>query len=293
MFKRLLICTDLVDGLQRLVDFIPSLAVGGVEQIVFLYVAAISADQAVPHVDESAIAAARKRLTVSNVPEGVEVKIEVQSGQPIERILSMIATHQSDIIFVGAQSRSLLTEKLFGSTTTSLCQRIKIPVLILRPQLLSTYTIEELDLRCRHLFRYFLIPYDGSSVADYLIEQVKQAARDRAPDSLDACLLCWVVEGGGRRALSALMKEEETKKAKAKLEQVKGELAALGLEVTTQLLYGEAVPEILLAAQEFDISAITIASDSFGKLMELSVPSFAGELLRRSWHPVIYFPMKG
>ncbi|GAB4242234.1 MAG: universal stress protein [Elainellaceae cyanobacterium] len=293
MFKRLLICTDLVDGLQRLVDFVPSLAVGGVEQIVFLHIAAISQDQAVPRVNEEEVAAARKRLTVaqSKVPEGVDVRVDVQSGQAVDRIQNAIATYKSDIVFVGSQSRSLLTEKLFGSTTTSLCQRIKIPVLILRPQLLSTYTVEELDLRCRHIFRYFLIPYDGSNVADYLVKQIKQIAQDRASESLDACLISWVVETGGRRALSALVREEETKKAKTKLQQVKAELESLGLQITTQVLQGEPVPEILMSAQEYDITAIAIASDSFGKLLELSIPSFAGEMLRRSWHPVIYFPL--
>lgn len=293
MFQRLLICTDLVDGLQRLVDFVPSLAVGGVKQIVFLHVIPLSREQAVPRVNEEAMNAARTRLAVAKnqAPDGVDVQIEVQSGQPIDRIISTAETYKSDIILVGSQSRSLLTEKLFGSTLMAMCNRVKVPVLIFRPQLLSTYTVEELELRCRHLFRYFLIPYDGSSIADYLIKRVKAEAKDLPPDSLKECLLCWVIEGGGRRAVSDLIKAEETKKATAKLATLKTEMEAFQLKVTTEIFYGEPVPEILMAAQEYDISAIVIASDSLGKLLDLSVPSFTGELLRRSWHPVIYFPM--
>lgn len=293
MFQRLLICTAFVDGLQRLVDFVPSLAVGGVQQIVFLHVLQISGDQAIPRVDQNEIEAVRQRLAVaeSNIPPGVEVRIEVQYGQPVDRILSTAAKYQSEIILLGTQSRSLLTEKLFGSTTMALCQRSKIPLMIFRPQLLSTYTVEELNLRCRHLFRYFLIPYDGSDVAGYLVKRVKALAQDRSSESLEACLLCWVVETIRRRSVSALMQEEETKKAKTQLEKVKADLETLNLEVHTEVVQGEPVPEILLKAQVYDITAIVTASDSLGKILELSVPCFTGDLLRRSWHPVIYFPI--
>ena len=293
MFQRLLICTDLMDGVQRLVDFVPSLAVGGVQQIVFLHVVQISGDHAVPRVDQDALEAARRRLSTAqtSIPDGVEVHVEVQSGQPVDRILNTAATYKSDIIILGTQSRSLLTEKLFGSTTMALCQRAKIPLMVFRPQLLSTYTVEELNLRCRHLFRYFLIPYDGSNVAEYLVKRVKELAQNRPADSLDECLLCWVVETVRRRSVSALMQEEETKKAKTQLEKVKADLETLKLKVSTEVMQGEPIPEILLKAQVYDVTAIVAASDSLGKILELSVPCFTGDLLRRSWFPVIYFPI--
>lgn len=293
MFQRLLICTDLVDGLQRLVNFVPNLAVGGVQQIVFLHVVQISKDQAVPHIDQDELAAVRQQLSAAqnNVPQSVEVHIEVQYGQPVDRILSTATTYKSDIILLGTQSRSLLTEKLFGSTTMALCQRSKVPLMVFRPQLLSTYTVEELDLRCRHLFRCLLIPYDGSNVAEYLVKRVKELAQNRPSESLEECLLCWVVETTRRRAVSALMQEEETKKAKTQLEKVKADLEMLNLNVNAEVLQGEPVPEILLKAQVYDITAIVTASDSLGKILELSVPCFTGDLLRRSWHPIIYFPI--
>jgi nucleotide-binding universal stress UspA family protein len=292
MFQRLLICTDLVDGLQRLVDFVPSLAVGGVQQIVFLHIVPLSGDQAVPRADKEAMEAARQKLAVAqtNVPSGVEVHVEVQCGQPVDRIFDTANTYKSDIILMGTQSRSLLTEKLFGSTTMALCQRTKVPLLVFRPQLLSTYTVEELNLRCRHLFRYFLIPYDGSDVAKYLVNQVKSLAQNRAPESLEECLLCWVVEEVRRRALAELVKEE-TKKAATELEKVKADLETLDLKVSTEVLQGTPVSEILMAAQVYDITAIVCASDSMGKILELSTSSFTGDLLRRSWHPLIYFPI--
>jgi nucleotide-binding universal stress UspA family protein len=286
MFQRLLICTDLSDGLHRLTHFVSSLAAGGVKQITFLHIIPVSGTREIPRIDEQKIAAVRDRLTPSPC-EGIDVQVEVEWGKPIEQILSAIKNHQPDLIMVGTPTRSLLTEKLAGSTLMDLCQRVTVPLMILRPQLLGAYTSEELDLRCRHLFRYLLIPYDGSRTADYLLGQVKQKAQNRPKDSLEECILCWVYQASGRRGLP---KAEFPEASKVKLAAAKEELMALDLQVSTEVLEGTAIQEVLMTAQEHDVSAIAIASGSLGKLIEISSPSFAGEILRRSWHPVIYFP---
>lgn len=286
MFQRLLICTDLSDGLQRLTQFVPSLAAGGVRHITFLHIIPISGEREIPRIDEQEVAAARDRLTTPAY-EGIEVQVKVEWGKPVEQILNAAKAYQPDLIMVGTPTRSLLTEKLMGSTMMALCQRITVPLMILRPQLLSAYTLEELDLRCRHLFRYFLIPYDGTKTADYLLDQIKQKAQNRPENSLAECRLCWVYQSLGRRNLP---KVEFSEASQAKLAEAKAQLSALGLQVSTEVLEGTAIQEVLMSAQEQDISAIAISSGSLGKLIEISSPSFAGEILRRSWHPVIYFP---
>lgn len=288
MFQRLLICTDLTDGLQRLVNFVPSLAASGINHITFLHVIPLPEGREIPRPDPEKTQRAYSRLAVAQQQASAEVtvQIKVEWGRPVDLILSTIKTDRPDLVLLGTPSRSLLTEKLFGSTMTGLCQRTPIPVMIFRPQLLSTYTREELELRCRHLFRYFLIPYDGSGTANYLVRQVKQQAQNRSKDSLQSCLLTWVVEGGRRE----LPVGEQKKQAQTEVASVQTELEALDLSVTAQVLEGEAVVEVLLTASEYDISAIVTASDTFGKLVELSARSFTGEILRRSWHPVIYFP---
>jgi nucleotide-binding universal stress UspA family protein len=286
MFQRLLVCTDLSDGLHRLVHFVPSLAAGGVKQITFLHVIPISTGREIPRVDEQKVAAARDRLTPP-AADGIEVKVEVKWGRPIDQILGTAKDYQSDLILVGTPTRSLLTEKIMGSTMMELCKQISVPLMILRPQLIGAYTSEELNLRCRHLFRYLLIPYDGSQTADYLLGRVKQKAQERPGDSLEECKLCWVYQTSGRRDIP---KAEFSEASKAKLAAARGELTALGLQVSTEVVEGVAIQEVLMTAQENDVSAIAISSGTLGKLIEISSPSFAGEVLRRSWHPVIYFP---
>jgi nucleotide-binding universal stress UspA family protein len=258
------------------------------QQIVFLHTAVISPEREVPRIDDDEIQSLRDRLigALSEVPDGVEVKVEVQPGRPIDTILRVSQEQDSDLIIVGMAGQNLLQEKLFGSTTMELCHRTTIPIMTLRPQLISTYTTEELDLRCRHLFRYLLLPYDASGSADYLINRI-QTTLDANPDrSLECLLLCWVFEEQTRRSLP---REYDESSAQQRLNEVKTNLESVNAQVESEIREGNPLSELLEAALERDISAIAISSSS-NRLLGWSVPSFAQEILRRSWHPVIYFP---
>lgn len=289
MFQHLLICTTLQDGLQRLIHFVPDIAASGVRKIIFLHVLPIE-DRGIPKPDVEKVEQARAQLThaTSELPAGIEVKVEIQSGRPAERILATAQEHHADLVILGTESRNLLTEKLFGSTAIALCQARKVPVLILRPQLISTYTVEELALRCRHLFRYFLIPYNGSRASEHLLTQIRQAGTARSFTSLQECFLLWILEEHAR--VDKLLHQSRRQEAETKLATAKAELEQVDLKVITQVVEGEPIPETLKIAVEHDITAIALASDTLGRLGELSKPSFAGEMLRRSWHPVLFFP---
>lgn len=289
MFKRLLFCTDFSDGVHRLAHFIPSLAKTGANQIVFFHAVPLDGGT-IPRVDEQAVQAARDRLSVAlkDLPAGVDVKVEIESGRPSDLILKVAAKHQADLIILGMPIRGRITEKLFGSTSMKLCERTPLPLMVLRPQLISTYTSEELDLRCQHLFRNLLIPYDGSDTAKNLIQQIKTLAADRPASSLQQCHLCWVVEDVTRRDLP---KDYHVEPARKELADIKAELESINLQVEpVEVRQGDPIVEILESAQMADVSAIATTSGSLGKVQEWSIPSFTRELLHQSWHPIIYFP---
>lgn len=288
MFRRLLVCTDLSDGLQRLVNFIPSLAIAGVQQVTFLHCVPLNESGAIPRVDQDKMNSARDRLSVAIAQTSVDVQVVVESGRPRDTILRIAKEVESDLIVVGTPVRSLLAEKIFGSTAIALYERTPIPILALRPQLISTYTTEELALRCQHLFRHLMLPYDGSETAKYLIEQLKQLV-SQPNRVLQACYLSWVVDDVDRRGIPL---EPKVQAAEAALAAVKAELISLNLQVETEVLLGLAVPEILKASVEPDISAIAVCHGARNQFLKMSVPSFTAELLRQSWHPVIYLPFK-
>ena len=288
MFQRCLICTDFSDGLDRLINFVPSLAKGGLQQIVFLHSVPLWEEGKIPRIDEEEIAAAKIHLSeaLTTIPEGVEVKIEIPSGRPLETIPRILETYQIDVILVGTPIRNSLQEKIFGSTSMGLAKLTETPLMIFRPQLVSTYTQEELDLRCQHLWRYLLIPFNDSEAARYLVERVKKYAQTCSNGSLKQCLLCTIVDNGGRREEITNYRLQE---AREKLTSLKAELEQLDLEVNIEVRQGNPLTEILNIALTFDISAIAIASDYRSNLLEWTVPSFANDLLHRSWFPLLFF----
>ncbi|NES94916.1 MAG: universal stress protein [Desertifilum sp. SIO1I2] len=289
MFRRALICTDFSDGLHRLANFVPSLGASGLEQIVFFHTVPLLEVGGIPREDKQKIEKAQSRLgkALENVPDGLEVNVEVlSSNKPQDSIFKAAQTHHSDVIITGANTRSLLNETVFGSTTLSISEQTSTPLMVLRPQLISTYTCEELDLRCRHLFRYIMLAYDDSDSAKYLLDRFKTTAQNRPANSLQECLLIWVIEDGGRRELRS---PEQLEEARQKLENIKQDLVALDLKVQVEVRRGEPLLELLDAALEFDISAIAVSSTRSNKLLEWSAPSFSSEVLRRSWHPTLFF----
>ena len=291
MFKSCLICTDFTDGLYRFIDCVPNLAKCGLKKIVFFHSVPLWEEGEVPRVDEEKMERAKQRLqkALDNVPDGVEVKVEVLSGKPLDTIPRVLKNHPVDVIMTGTPIRSLLQEKFFGSTSTGLAKLTPQPLNIIRPELITTYTLEELDLRCSHLWRYLLIPYNDSKTARYLIDEIKKYAKNRPENSLQQCMLMSVVDDCGRKSVLA---EQRVEEAKTKVASVKEELEALDIEVNTLVKVGDPLQEITTAALDYDISAIAIGTDYRNSLLQWTVRSFANDVMRSSWFPVLLFSPK-
>lgn len=289
MFQRALVSTDFKDGLYRLGKVVPSLVEGGLGNIVFFHNVAVQTDRSVPRVNEEGMEKARQRLQeiVQKAPEGATVEIHVTCGRPSDNILSQVKETSSDVLFLGMPTRNVLSEKLFGSTTMGLVERTPIPMMILRPQLVSTYTTEELAIRSRNLFRYLLIPYDGTDGANKFLKTLQAQLRETPPPPSHKYLLLWVIDDSIRRELRGDNPMEE---AEERLHKAGDILRELGAEVETEVREGDPLEEILLAAEQYDISAIATSSRGIGGFMRWSVPSLTREILRQSWHPVLFFP---
>ncbi|MGB3298936.1 MAG: universal stress protein [Phormidesmis sp.] len=291
MFKRVLVCTDFSDSLQRLADFVPDLVKGGMNHIVFFHSVPLMTSREIPCVDEEKISKARQKLSAaeSAVPEGARVEIDVVSGRDSDNILRAVKKHQPDIIISGMATRTALNERVFGSTTMNLVDKLDVPILILRPQLIATYREAELAQRCQNMFDYLLLPYDGSSSAKKLVDRIKVRIKADPDGALKTCLLCWVIDDSGRIA-----SENPVKRAQAELEKVKADLEGFGTEIKSEVIAevrtGNPLDEILKSGEVHDISAIAICSGNTGGILKFTVPSFTSAILRSSWHPIIHFP---
>jgi nucleotide-binding universal stress UspA family protein len=291
MFQSCLICTDFTDGIYRFLDCVPNLAQCGLKKIVFFHSVPLWEEGGVPRIDQEKIEKAKQRLQVAlkNVPESIDVQIEVLCGKPLDTIPRVLKKHQIDVIITGTPIRNIAQEKAFGSTSAGLAKITSQPLNIIRPELITVFTLEELALRCQHLWRYLLIPYNNSETAHYLIREIKQYAQNRPENSLKQCMLMSVIDDGGKRSM---MVEQRMKEAETRLESVKQELEALDIEVNTLIMRGNPLQEITKAALDFDISAIAIATDYRSNLLQWTVRSFANDLMRSSWFPILLFSPK-
>lgn len=286
MFKCSLVCTDFDDSLQRLIKFVPDLVQSGLDQIVFFHNVSLTKEREIPKVDETAVAEAKSKLGEASktaLPDGKSVIIEVRSGLVIDNIAKVARCYDADVLILGTPTRSLLSEKLFGSTTTGIANQLNIPLVILRPQLVATYRKQELAFRCQALFDHMLVPYDGSKSAKHLVAKLKTCADNTGYPK--QCTLCWIIDDGIRVEL-----RESEAQAQTQLDQVKTDLVSVGVEVFTEIRQGDPQCEILKSAEVNDISAIAICSGKSKGILKWSVPSFTSALLRSSWHPVIHFP---
>ncbi|MBL1211552.1 universal stress protein [Geminocystis sp. GBBB08] len=290
MFQRCLICTDLTDGLQRLVAEVESLAHSGLTEITFLHSVPLWEEGQVPRVDMEKIEWAKEKLFSPLTYSGdhLKVNIEVISGNVVDNILKIVQKYTPDFIITGTPLRSSLQERIFGSTTMDLSKKVKIPVMILRPQLISVYTTEEIKLRCSKLNNYWLIPCYDVDNARYLLEQIKLYATEKPSKVKHKYLILAVIDDVSR---SELIVKNSVKDAQQKLAEVKKDLESFGLEVEVLVTTGNPLQETLNTALIYDIQAIAIADDQ-DSLLDWTVKSFTQEVLHRSWFPVVFFPFK-
>lgn len=288
MFQRCLICTDLTDGLQRLVSDVKSLADSGLTEITFLHIVPLWEEGQVPRINVEEIELAKEKLSsaLAYSDDEVKVNVEVTSGNIIDNILKVIKKYKPDFVITGTPLRSSLQERIFGSTTMDLTKKVKIPVMILRPQLISVYTSEEMKIRCSKLNDYWLVPCYDIDNTRYLLERIKFYAKEKPSTVKHKYLFLVVIDDVSR---SDLIVENSVKDAQQKSEVVKKELESLGLEVEVIVTTGNPLQETLKAALTHDIHAIAIADDQ-DSLLDWTVKSFTQEVLHRSWFPVVFFP---
>ncbi|MFS8900217.1 universal stress protein [Synechococcus sp. H60.2] len=292
MFKNVLIATDCQDGLQRFGKCLDALHSNGIQRLVFLHSLIWKDDDIGLPEDPTPKIETKKaqfRQLLGTIPEGLEAKVLVQVGQPVDLILKGIQTYSSDLLITGMGIHNLLTEKLFGSTTVELLPRLNIPLLVMRPQLLAVFTLEELRLRSRHLFRSLLVPFDFEEPRRQLLSRLGQLLPGTS--QCQSVTLLYVVDPSARRNQGTPV-EVLKRKAEADLAQVVGPLSeqVQPLQVRALVRVGSPLQEILATAAAEDVTAIATASPRVGSFWEWSVRSLTGEILRQSWHPVLFFP---
>lgn len=295
MFKHGLVCTDFSDGLDKMIHFVPALGEGGFQEVTFLHSVAIWDEGEIPRIDHEKVEEAKKRLSpaLENVPDNIKVNIEVVSGNPTDNILAAIKKYKVDLVITGSPVTNSLEQLFFGSTTAKLKNKLNIPMMILRPQLISVYRHDEFALRCRNLNRCWLVPYDDSPRYHYLVEKIRNYSQEEQNGILEECLFVSVIDEVSR---SEILIENKVREAEKMLTSIQESFASSPLKIRTFVRKGNLLEEVFKIALENDVSAIALAENSqeesiLDRILNLAIGSNANYLLNCSWFPLIYFPI--
>jgi len=294
MFKRLLVATDGEDCLERLGSCLRELHATGIEQFTFVHAATWPDDGlGIPHSTHPQITDMETRLhqAIHDAPDGMTVLVRVLFGKPADAILRVAAETQSDVVLLAMSRQGFLSEKVFGSTTISLLPRLGIPALIMRPALLEALTLAELRTRCAHLFQYLLLPYDFEPNAVTVLEKITHSIETDPRSSCRHLTLIYVLDTTS--LLSQIAANEQINHAQKRLAEVAAtyQHRLPQVTVTACVRQGSPFTEVLREAAATDVTAIALGSRKPGGFVEWSIPSLSGEILRKSWHSILFMPI--
>ena len=294
MFKRLLVATDGEDCLERLGSCLRQLHSIGIEQVTFVHAATWSDDGVgIPASTHPQITEMETRLwtAIQDPPATMTVLVRVLFGKPADVILRVATETHADAVILAMSMQGFLAEKVFGSTTMSLLPRLGIPALIIRPALLGALTLAELRSRCAHLFHYLLLPYNFEANATTVLEKITRALEADPQPKCAHLTLLYVLDTTSR--LGQMTAKEQLPQSQQRLADVAAayQRRLPQVTITAKVRQGSPLTEVLREAAATDVTAIALGSRKPGGFMEWSVPSLSGEILRKSWHSILFMPL--
>ncbi len=220
-----------------------------------------------------------QRLATRLEAEGLSAECRVIDALPATAIVDLAARREVSMIVIATHGRRGLGRIALGSVTDKVLQAAPCPVLVLRGS-------EQRDiLRMDHL----LVPLDGSALAEQSLAPAADLAR-RFGARLTLCQVLQPAEMLPERLRDAMGELAERQRAAAEdyLEAQAETLRSEGLDVATELAYGEDVAETLIERVEReDVDLVAMTTHGRGGLRRWAYGSVADRLVRHSQAPVL------
>lgn len=239
-------------------------------------------------VRERSIAEWNIPITIATLNDDAEANV---SQTVPERLAAYAHANAVDLIVMTTHGYGGLERAWIGSVSDALVRSSAIPVLLTRPNELS------LPVTAPPLFRHILIPLDGSTLAEQILEQAHTLGDYTEADYT----LLHIVEtsASGQFSFPSVGQDVYTEHVRAQqmemrsyLEQVAERLRAKNCTVETYVRVAKHVASAILeVAQEHKADLIAIATHGRSGLSRLLIGSVADKIVRASTLPVcIYRP---
>ena len=295
MFARVLFPTDFSAYANAVFACLPDLKPAGMGQVVLLNVIR-SGDVPWLEVNQEALDRVRwsveEQLNVARMAlegEGLRVVTRVEYGSPAATIVRVAEEERVELIFLGAQGRTLAQEVLLGSVAYEVVRRASVPVLLYKFEVVRELGHIECRRICRQMFQRVLHPTDFSECAEEAFQVVKQLGEAGTRE----VVLLHVQDERIMRHRPAEQVAEFDREDVARLEAMCRTLRVFGLQARYLLRHGIPYRETLRVAEEVDPCLIVLGSLGRSAVREILAGSTLENVIRFCRQPALIIRWKG
>lgn len=293
MFGRILFPTDFSAYSNAVFDCLPELQPAGARDVILLYVIRES-DVPLPEtINRESLErvrwSAEELLNIAKMAlegKGMRAWTRIEYGSPAARIAEVAQEENVNIIVLGAQGSSLLAEVLLGSVAVEVLRRSRVPVLLLKFEVIRELGRVECRRVCKELFRKVLIPTDFSDCAQNALQLVK---RLKSAGTQEVIVL-HVQDERAMRHRSPEQLAQFDQEDRERLERIERDLLLYGLPARTILRHGIPFREVMRLVEEENPGLIVMGTHGRGAVQEMLLGSTLESVARVCRHPVLAVP---
>jgi nucleotide-binding universal stress UspA family protein len=226
------------------------------------------------------------RLAGEYRDRAVRTEYYVAAGPVAQAIDVLISELDVDLLVMSTHGRSGISRFMLGSNASAVIQRLRRPVLLLRPQALADGSLP--------VIHKVLVTLDGSSFAERVLPWMQQVSTATGAEAL----LLAVPEvpepslyGAMADAVDELREQAEAN-ARRYLERTAASLRSLGMPVRPLVEGSRPATAILDVAEREQVDLIMLATHGRGGMDRLMLGSVADRVVHHSRCPVLLIPAR-
>ncbi|HEY4687403.1 MAG TPA: universal stress protein [Candidatus Subteraquimicrobiales bacterium] len=282
MFEKLLVPTDFSSATEKVLEYVGGLKKLGVEDVLLVHVSLRDGQE------DMVLAERERRISTRMQKEkkivetmGLKARPLFLRGNPPDEILKLATEENVSMIVSGSHGKGPLDEILMGSTSEKLGRESQTPVLLVRYGILEEKPKEMVQKFATNAFKKVLFPTDFSTCSERALRFIKEVL---VGAGLAEVVLTHVVDD--RHILTLSRREKLKKEHKETLNKVRNRLRG-PFKVSSHLLVGYPVAELLRLAGEKEVNTIVIGSHGKGIVKEAFLGSVSQNLIRMANKPVL------
>ena len=284
MFEKVLVPTDFTDEADRVLTYVKGLKAFGLREITLIHVVDIGRavvwplPSALTNAIESRLEERREQLE----GEGFVARTVLSEGDPSDEILKTASANNYSMIVTGSHGKRLIEEILLGSVSEAISRESKIPVLLIRYDILKDIEkAKPLERYAVETFKKVLLPLDFSLVSQESVAVVKKLAETGVKEVVALHIV------DTKRLETEQEKTERLQACRAESGRIGADLKKAGLKVELVCHAGDPLSEILAVADKAEASLIVMGSHGKGVVKEWLVGSVSLNVIRTADRPAL------